>query len=528
MKFIISATFAFFSLTIVAQKQIEVNSTIKDVTVFLKGAQVTRDANISLHAGTNYLLFNNLSSSINPNSIQIEGSSDISILSVNHIKKKFSEDEFTGELKQANDSLQDISFKLGLRAGLKTVYAEEQSMILANKSLKGNNTGVNIEDLMELSDFYRIRLKDIQYKLVELDVEISDLKKEENKQTTRVNKLKQNRQAGASKISLALSSKFVTSTTIRISYLVYNASWKPDYDIRATNIEQPIELVYRGNIKQNTGNVWSNVNLKLSTGNPTINGSLPSLNTWYVDMKTNQPIMVRGDRAEPRSKMNTSYAMEADSESLSGVEVTNQQAAVSTLFDISIPYTVPSDNKAYTVELQKNELSAEFNYYAVPKLDQNVYLLAQVTGWESLNLLSGNTNIYYRGTYVGRSFLDPSVAQDTLKLSMGADPDVVVLKENMNDYKKKKSFSSENKITYSFLITSKNNKSSDIKLMIEDQIPVSKNKSVEVELVNSSNASYDESTGKLKWNIKLKSGTSKNTKLNYTITYPKDQNIMFK
>jgi hypothetical protein len=47
-------------------------------------------------------------------------------------------------------------------------------------------------------------------------------------------------------------------------------------------------------------------------------------------------------------------------------------------------------------------------------------------------------------------------------------------------------------------------------------------------LVNSSNASYDESTGKLKWNIKLKSGASKNTKLNYTITYPKDQNIMFK
>lgn len=530
MKRIFSCLFAILNLATFAQKEVNVNSTIKEVTVFLKGAQITREATLSLTSGTNYLVFNNLSSNLNPNSIQIQGNKDISILSVNHIQKQFSEDEYTGDLKLVGDSLENVNFKLGLREGLKTVYAEEQSMILANKSLKGENTGVNIEDLMELSDFYRIRLKDIQYKIVELDVEIKDLKKEQKRLTKRFNDLKQNRQAGASKIKLALSSKLPLNTTIRISYLVYNAGWKPDYDIRANQINEPLELVYRGNIKQNTGNDWNNVNLKLSTGNPTINGSLPSLNTWYVDMQSNQPIVLRGARSDAKMEAvaYTANNLTMDSEEIDGPSVSKQQAAVSNIFTISIPYSVPSDNKAYTVELQKNELQAEFNYFAVPKLDQHVYLLAQVTGWESLNLLAGNTNIYYRGTYVGRSYIDPSLGQDTLNLSMGADPEVIVNKEVVNDYKKKRGLANENKITYSYVITSKNNKSSSINLIVEDQVPVSKNKGVQVALINSSNATYDPTTGKLTWEIKLDEGTSKNTKLSYSITYPKDQNIIFR
>jgi uncharacterized protein (TIGR02231 family) len=531
MKRILSCLLISLSFNAIAQKEVNVNSNIKEVTVFLKGAQITREATLALTSGTNYLVFNNLSSNLNPNSIQIQGNKNISILSVNHIQKQFSDDEFTGDLKLVNDSLENVNFKLGLREGLKTVYAEEQSMILANKSLKGENTGVNIEDLMELSDFYRIRLKDIQYKIVELNIEIKDLQKEQKKLNKRFNDLKQNRQAGASKIKLALSSKLPLNTTIRISYLVYNASWKPDYDIRANQINEPLELVYRGNIKQNTGNDWNNVNLKLSTGNPTINGSLPSLNTWYVDMQSNQPIALRGARSSEMKMETVSYVankptMELDD--MDGPAVSKQQAAVSNIFSISIPYSVPSDNKAYTVELQKNELQAEFNYFAVPKLDQHVYLLAQVTGWESLNLLAGNTNIYYRGTYVGRSYIDPSLGQDTLNLSMGADPEVVVNKEVVNDYKKKRGLANENKITYSYVITSKNNKSSSINLIVEDQIPVSKNKGVQVELINSSNATYNAVTGKLTWEIKLDSGTSKNTKLSFSLTYPKDQNIIFR
>lgn len=528
MKRILSCLFTLLAISALAQKEVNVNSNIKEVTVFLKGAQITREATLALTSGTNYLVFNNLSSNLNPNSIQIQGNKNISILSVNHIQKQFNEDEYTGDLKLVNDSLENINFKLGLREGLKTVYAEEQSMILANKSLKGENTGVNIEDLMELSDFYRIRLKDIQYKIVELEVEIKDLKKEQKRLTKRFNELKQNRQAGASKIKLALSSKLPLNTTIRISYLVYNASWKPDYDIRANQINEPLELVYRGNIKQNTGNDWNNVNLKLSTGNPTINGSLPNLNTWYVDMQSNQPIALRGARSEAKIVATSAVTYDDVMEEMDGPAVLKQQAAVSNIFNISIPYSVPSNNKAYTVELQKNELQADFNYFAVPKLDQHVYLLAQVTGWESLNLLAGNTNIYYRGTYVGRSYIDPSLGQDTLNLSMGADPDVLVNKEVVNDYKKKRGLANENKITYSYVITSKNNKSSSINLIVEDQIPVSKNKGVQVELINSSNANYNASTGKLAWEIKLDSGTSKNTKLSYSITYPKDQNIIFR
>lgn len=529
MKNLVFVAALLLSFTAFAQKETQVQSAIKEVTVFLNGAQITREATINLSAGTNYIEFNNLSSNLNPNSIQIQGNKNLSILSVNHIQKRFSEDEFTGELKQANDSLEDVSFKLGLRTGLKTVYSEEQNMILANKSLKGENTGVNIEDLMELSDFYRIRLKDIQYKIVELESEIKSLKKEEKKLTKRIDKLKRNRQAGASKIKLAINCKAPANTTIKLSYLVYNAGWKPDYDIRAEDISQPLQIVYRANIYQNTGNSWDNVKLNVSTGNPTTNGTVPELNTWYVDIQ-NKNIVMQGARGAEKATSMVAYdAVELNEvTSMNGPQTQTQQTAVSTIYNISIPYSVPSNGKEYTVELQSNELTADFNYYAIPKIDHQVYLLARVTNWENLNLLAGNTNIYYKGTYIGRSYIDPAMAQDTLSLSMGVDPEVVVSKETINDYKKKRPIVSENKVTYSYVITAKNNKAADINLIIEDQVPLSKNKSVQVELINSSNAGYSSENGKLKWDIKLNGNASKNLKLSYSISYPKEESIIFR
>ena len=511
-----------------AQQEVQVKTNITEVTVFLKGAQVTREAQVNLSAGNNYLVFDQLSANLNPNSIQVQGSNNFSILSVNHFREKFNEQKLTGALKRVKDSLDDTGFKLGLRNGLKVVYEEEKSMILANKSLKGESTGVNIEDLMEMSDFYHDGLKDIQYKLVEINTEIEALNQTKKLLEQRFNDLKRNQQAGASRIKLAISCKAPTNTKLSISYFVYNAGWKPDYDIRATEINQPLQLVYRGNIYQSTGSDWKNVKLRLSTGNPTTNGILPDLDTWYVDLRPAYNVY----KSEVAKAKN--LRTDADKEEIlsnnfaSGPEVNTQQNAVSTIFDISIPYDVPSNNKEYTVELTNTSITANYNYYAVPKLDKQVYLLAQVSEWESMNLLGGNANIYFRGTYVGKTFIDPMQANDTLKLSLGVDPEVVVEKEAINDYKKKKPILNNNKIEYDFVVRVKNNKTIPISLIVEDQIPVSKNKEVNVELINSSGAAYIPEKGTLRWDFNLDGGAAKNKKLTYSISYPKNQNLMFR
>src|SRR5207237_909520 len=102
-------------------------------------------------------------------------------------------------------------------------------------------------------------------------------------------------------------------------------------------------------------------------------------------------------------------------------------------FDIQLPYSIPSDSKAHTVDVQSYNIPASYSYFAVPKLDKDAFLLARVTKWEELNLLPGNANIYFEGAYVGQSFIDPRNAKDTLDFSLGRDKKIVVMREKKKD-----------------------------------------------------------------------------------------------
>ena len=65
------------------------------------------------------------------------------------------------------------------------------------------------------------------------------------------------------------------------------------------------------------------------------------------------------------------------------------------IFDIDLPYDVPTNGKAQTAVLKEQEVLADYKFYAVPKLDKDVFLLAKIAGWEKLNLLPGEANIIF-------------------------------------------------------------------------------------------------------------------------------------
>ena len=67
------------------------------------------------------------------------------------------------------------------------------------------------------------------------------------------------------------------------------------------------------------------------------------------------------------------------------------------------------------------QLPAVFSHYAVPKLDQNVYLLSEISDYSRFNLLPGEANVIFEEMYVGKTFIDPGQTTDTLKLSLGKD-----------------------------------------------------------------------------------------------------------
>src|SRR5690606_17747459 len=108
------------------------------------------------------------------------------------------------------------------------------------------------------------------------------------------------------------------------------------------------------------------------------------------------------------------------------VQVENQTAVE---FEINMPYTVASDNKSYTLDLERYELPAYYEYYSVPKVNRDAFLMAYVVDWEKYNLLDGEASIYFEDAYVGKSLIDARYIADTLSISLGRDKNVAVKRE---------------------------------------------------------------------------------------------------
>jgi hypothetical protein len=206
--------------------------------------------------------------------------------------------------------------------------------------------------------------------------------------------------------------------------------------------------------------------------------------------------------------------------------VSEKENSTSFSFDIEMPYSVMNDGKVTTVEMKTMEVPAQYEYYCVPKLDQDAFLTAKITDWNDLNLLEGESNLFFEGTFLGKAMINPKTAGDTLNISLGRDKNIAVKRVSAKEYSKKQLLGS-NKIDYrTFEINVRNNKKQSINLIIEDQFPVSTMKEVEVDKIESKEAELDVETGKLKWAIQLEPGKEKKVDFKYSVKYPKNNNIV--
>ncbi len=203
--------------------------------------------------------------------------------------------------------------------------------------------------------------------------------------------------------------------------------------------------------------------------------------------------------------------------------ITVSSSELDITYEISIPYDVPTTGKPQIATLKEAVVPASYKYYAVPKLQSDAFLLAEVTDWQSLNLLPGEANIIFEGTYIGKSFIDPFSLTDTLNLTLGVDKRVVIKKEKLTDFSSVK-FLGSNKIqTITYELTVKNNKSEPINIIIKDQYPVSTNKEIDVNLLQGKDGSVNEETGIITWTMQVAPGKSEKRRISYSVKYPKDK-----
>lgn len=524
---VITTILTFFSSSLFSQ--LATTAQLQGVTVYTAGAELNHTAKANIPAGSSEVVIKNLSGLPDENSIQVGSNTDITIMSISFVKEFLTPESHTPQQEKIKDSLAvSVAILEQLRVQINTIK-NAQSILEVNKVVRGEQTGLQVTELQKMMTYFLEKSR-------ELSATLLDLQTKEAKQNERVamlqreyNELVAGRATGKGELHLQVLSGTAQNTTFSISYVSYSAAWTPMYDLKAKDTKSPLKIIYKANIVQNTGLNWEKVKLSISTNNPNQNGTIPVLSSWFLNYYVPNYGYDQSRMKQPSAYMNTVQAFAPKekndlAKSVNDFTSTNENA-LSVSFDIDLEYDIPSDNKAHSVSVKDYEVSANYKYYSVPKLDRDAFLVAEVADWESLNLLPGEANIIFDGTYVGKSYIDPNSTQDTLNIGMGRDKKIVVKREKVQDFCSSKMIGANRVHTVTYEIRVKNTRRETIQLLLKDQLPLSTQKDMEITALEISDASRNEENGVLTWKLEIPSNETRKVRIQYSVKFPKDKTI---
>jgi uncharacterized protein (TIGR02231 family) len=529
-------TFAF------AQKPIFTTAKVKAATVYFNAAEISQTASANLPSGTSEIVIMNVAVDLNESSIQIGTPANVTVLSVQFTNNYISEyevDTKSPALKKVRDSIVLVQKEIQKVNNIINSETKTIALLDKNQQISGINSGLNVTELMKMVEYYKA-------KQIEIANNLNSLTEKQQRLNETLQKLNNKLEVDTSKEEKTSSGKLIVQVMnnvagpvpLEISYLTNNATWTPFYDLRTESVTAPINMMYKAQVVQNTGIDWKKVKLTLSSGFPNQNNQAPMLSSWFLryDIPANYGYSqkskmnqlqgrVAGLAVDKEYKKSEDEVMIAPVLAESSVSdyttVAENQLNVS--FDIDIPYDILSNGKVHSVSLKEIKLPASYKYYAVPKAENEAFLLAEIADYSKYNLLRGEANIIFEGMYVGKTFIEPSQTSDTLNLSMGRDKKVSIKREKVADKSGTKFLSSKKEQTFTYDITIRNNKKEAVELLLKDQYPLSTNKEIEVELLQSDSAKVNTETGILTWQLQLKPNETKKIRISYRVKYPKDQ-----
>jgi uncharacterized protein (TIGR02231 family) len=527
-------------------------SKIENVTVFTQGAQVYRSSAVTLNQGITTLVFENLEATINPNSIQASGLGNFVIMDVQQSIKypepatpssTVKNPKNLKQIKLLQDSLVLINFDLDDIHDKQSAFNIEKNTLLNNRIIKGETKKDTLNLVKDALAFLREKLNNINSELLKLKKQeywlgIKKQRMEEalaalqnyNENTGDVVKDETNY-----RIIVTVSADVPTNGTINFNYMLTDAGWTSSYDLRAKATGGNIQLTYKAQVYQNTGTDWNDVKLTLSTADPNQNNIKPVLSTWWLNYYNpyaynykESAKSKRSEYANAPSAVASGATLELDAkadaiaETSANYTVANENMTT-VEYEIKLAYSIPSDGKAHFVSIQTKDIAAEYIHFAAPKLDKDAFLVAKIADWDELNLTAGNANVYFEGTFVGESYIDPNNLTDTMDLTLGRDKNMVVTRVKQKDKTKEKVIGDEKVKTVTYEITVRNTKASASNFNLQDQIPVSQNKEVVVTLVESSGGVLDETSGIVNWKFNIKPKETKKVTITYSVKFPKDK-----
>ncbi len=527
----------FFS-TIIDAKTIEVTSKIDEVTVMRTKAQIIRNKSVNIEKGENTLVFTNISNKLIPSSIQLKTEDGIMINSVtdNFIwgnyptSKSYDKHpkivKINKEIKSLNDSLDLIMAEF-------EVLEASKNFLKNNTTLNTKNGTNSLTELSKATDYFdkknrELALKNIKLKNLKTDIEFKLKTKKDNR-----NSLRRKLNKDYKEIIVSLNSDISKTAKFELSYIVDNAYWTPSYDIKSKGIDEPIKIIYKAVVKQNTNEDWENVKIKLSSADAISSGKTPILRPYllnYTKPKSVYADNIAEDRLKNSPLMLKSKSLSANSargakieESKIDLQIKQNTSTVN--FEVKKPYTILSNNEKYSINMNIIDLPATYQYNTIPVVDPRAYIIATLKNFQKYNFISGSANVYFENTFIGETTLEAKSFSDSLKISLGIDKSINIKRESVKDYTETKVFGNPITVFKSWKTTIKNNKPNKIKIMVLDQIPVSCHEDIEVEIINLSKGKLDEMGGGVRWILEVDKNQQKEVQIDYSVTHPNKQDL---
>lgn len=522
-----------------------VDSTISAVTVYTDRAVVTRTATTELAGGTVELVFANLPESLDDRSLQVSGRGTAQALILDVSARRTYVDftpnarvkDLEDQLKALGKQVRTLDDRGGILNAQGAMLDRMEAALFAppTKDVPRPELAQFTTSLTYLTE----QKAKLTTDRTALDEQRDELQNKINTVQAQLNELRGAGGRGYKTVTVRVSAAQPGSLEASLSYTLGGASWSPSYDARVASSERTVNLGYFGIVRQNTGEDWKNVALTLSTARPGLGGSAPQISPWNLDVYVPRVSMPRSDERREmmaKSAMPAAVNMQTLTSNIAGAaemydavsaSATIEAAATSASFKIATTSTIPSDNSPQKVPITSAKLTAQPEYLTVPKLQTTAFLTSKVFNNTEFPLLAGAMNVFLDGTFVTTSRLRTVMAGEKFDLALGADEGISVKHKRVNKFTEKTGLTnSGTRITYEYLITIQNNKRTTERVIVADQVPLSRNEKIVVKLLSPDAKDVKPTDeGTLKWTLDLKPAEKRELTVKFTVDYPNDIDV---
>jgi len=536
---------------------IGVETRIIKATVFPNHAEITRQGETTLAAkGPARLDLLGLGYTLSPDSFRVGGAGTAQVrivgTSLEQVYNTRDMDNQIAELTALRNELQ--AKDQALKDDMDSYENQKRfvsSLTAAYAQKEGENMGsrpLNIKDWQGAGEFIQRQIQGIYQRIRQAQQQRTDLAEKIAKINADLNNIQSKRGRWSTTAHVEVDVLKPGAFSLTATYLMPGAWWNMQYDARLDPRTGEVEMGAYASIRQQTGEDWDEVTLALSTADPSISGSIPELQSTYVDFLEPLPTRTRstlsyggGEAAQAPEMMSAALyeADEAEKNDASGeqtrYEAQQVEATVDTVglatFTAPRKVTAPSDNKMHKVFLLSRTWATQPHYELVPELSPYAYLAARTTNNFEFPLLAGDIALYQGGDYVGKASIGTVQAGEEMLLSFGVDNRVTVSRTLLNRKEKQQGvINKDTVLNYRYVLSVRNTrKDKDVTVRLYERMPVSRQKDIVVTLDAGSDKNFkpvDQKPGVMMWEQTVKAGATVDIPLNYTIQYPRNKTII--